>query len=56
MILDSKERLLAFSKPDLREFTFLDKSPMPSFKDKLSAQELADVVVYLSLSKGVEVQ
>lgn len=56
MILDSKERLMAFSKPDLREFAFLDKSPMPSFKDKLSAQELADVVLYLSLLKGVEVQ
>jgi putative heme-binding domain-containing protein len=56
MILDSKERLMAFSKPDLREFTFLDKSPMPSFKDKLSAQELADVVGYLSLLKGVEVK
>jgi putative heme-binding domain-containing protein len=56
MILDSKERLMAFSKPDLREFKFIDKSPMPSFKDKLSAQELADVVSYLSLLKGVEVK
>ena len=56
MILDSQERLRAFSKPDLREFTFVDKSPMPSAKGKLSAQELADVVSYLSSLKNVEVK
>jgi mono/diheme cytochrome c family protein len=34
-------------KSDLRDHGFVEKSPMPSFKDKLDAQELADVVSYL---------
>ena len=56
MILDTKDRLVAYPRANLREFTFIDESPMPSYKDKLSAQELADVVVYLSSLKGVEVK
>ena len=53
-ILDSKERLRGFSKADLREWAFVEKSPMPSYKDKLSAQELADLVSYLLSLKGLE--
>lgn len=47
-MIDKTERLLSFQKADLKEYAFETKSPMPSFKDKLSAQELADVVAYLS--------
>lgn len=50
-LIDKTERLLSFQKADLREFTFETRSPMPSFKDKLSAQELADVVAYLGTFK-----
>jgi putative heme-binding domain-containing protein len=50
-LIDKGERLLSFQKADLREYAFDTKSPMPSFKDKLSAQELADVVAYLSTLK-----
>jgi putative heme-binding domain-containing protein len=50
-MIDKTERLLSFQKADLREFTFETKSPMPSFKDKLTAQELADVVAYLGTFK-----
>ena len=46
-ILDSKEQLRSFQKANLRDFGFVEKSPMPSYRDKLSAQELADVVSYL---------
>lgn len=53
-IFDSKEQLRSFSKSDLREFVFVDKSPMPSFKDKLSAQEITDVAAYLSSLKAPE--
>jgi putative heme-binding domain-containing protein len=56
MILDSKDRLVAFARANLREFTFDDKSPMPSAKGKLSAQEIADVVAYLNSLKSVEVK
>jgi putative heme-binding domain-containing protein len=45
-LLDSKEQLRSFLKSDLRDFGFA-ASPMPSFKTRLSAQEIADVVSYL---------
>jgi len=50
-LIDKTERLLSFQKADLKEYAFETKSPMPSFKDKLSAQELADVVAYLGSLK-----
>jgi putative heme-binding domain-containing protein len=46
-LLDSQEQLRSFVKADLREYGFVDKSPMPSYSGKLDAQELADVVSYL---------
>jgi putative heme-binding domain-containing protein len=46
-LLDSKEQLRSFQKSNLRDFGFIEKSPMPSYRGKLSAQELADVVSYL---------
>ena len=50
-LMDSKESLRSFVKSDLREWVFVEKSPMPSFKDRLNAQELGDVVAYLSSLK-----
>ena len=47
-MIDEKENLRSFVKTDLREFAFVEKSPMPSYQGKLSAQEMADVVAYLS--------
>lgn len=47
-LLDANENLRSFSRSDLRESAVLDKSTMPSYKDKLSPQELADVVSYLA--------
>ncbi len=46
-LLDAKEQLRSFVKSDLREHGFVEKSPMPSFKTTLTAQELSDVVSYL---------
>ena len=51
-ILDTKERLRSFAKSDLREYVFVGKSPMPSFRDRLSAEEVQDVVAYLSSLKA----
>jgi putative heme-binding domain-containing protein len=51
-MIDSKEQLRSFVKSDLREHGFVEKSPMPSYKDKLSTQELADLVSYLVSLKG----
>ena len=51
-LIDSKEQLVSLLKANLRDYGFLKDSPMPSFKDKLNAQELADLVSYLLSLKG----
>jgi mono/diheme cytochrome c family protein len=43
---DSNDKLMSYWKTDLKEFAF-KPSAMPSFKDKLTPQEIADVVSYL---------
>ena len=53
-LIDEQERLVSLTKADLREFTVLKTTPMPSYKDKLSAQELADLEAYLLSLKGVK--
>jgi len=50
-LLDSNEQLRSFVKADLREHGFL-ATPMPSYRGKLDAQEVADVVSYLASLKG----
>jgi putative heme-binding domain-containing protein len=45
-MIDTKEQLRSFVKADLREHGFID-SPMPSYRDRLTPQEVADVVSYL---------
>lgn len=52
-IIDDHEQLMSLLKSDLREFTVLKTSTMPSYKDKLTQQEIADVVSYLASLKGV---
>jgi mono/diheme cytochrome c family protein len=49
-IFDSNEKLANISKDNVREMTMT--SPMPSYRDKLSTQELADVISYLMSLKG----
>lgn len=51
-LIDDQERLVSLAKADLREYTVIKTSSMPSYKDKLSAQELADVLAYLLSLKG----
>jgi cytochrome c oxidase cbb3-type subunit 3 len=53
-LIDDQERLLSLQKADLREYTVLKTSAMPSYKDKLSSQEQADVVAYLLSLKGAK--
>jgi putative heme-binding domain-containing protein len=55
-LLDSNNRLVSLKRANLRESAFVEKSPMPSYKDKLTHQELSDLVSYLASLKGVEVQ
>jgi putative heme-binding domain-containing protein len=54
-LIDSKEQLRSLQRADLKELTFVDTSPMPSFRGKLSPQEITDLVSYLvSLQGGVQ--
>ena len=55
-LIDSKEQLLSFEKSSLKEFRFLDESPMPSYRGKLSPEELADLISYLVSLKGIDAQ
>ena len=52
--MNSKEQLVSIQKSDIRESSFVSKSSMPSYKGRLSSQELADVVSYLISLKGVD--
>ena len=51
-LLDLDERLRSFRVADLRAQGF-DDTPMPSARDELSSQEIADLVSYLSSLRGV---
>jgi cytochrome c1 len=50
-LLDADEELRSFMKADLRAQAFID-TPMPSYRDELAAQEIADVVSYLVSLRG----
>jgi len=52
-LIDSKEKLLSFQKADLSKFEFLKNSAMPSYRDKLSGDDLSDLVGYLVSLKGL---
>ncbi len=56
LLLDEKEQLRSFQKSELREHGFIKTSKMPSYRERLSRQELADVIAYLSTLKGVAAQ
>ena len=51
-LIDAQEHLLSLLKTDVREYTILKTSSMPSYKDRLNDQELADLVAYLVTLKG----
>jgi putative heme-binding domain-containing protein len=51
-IIDSEEHLMSLQKSDLKEYSVLKTSTMPSFKNTLTAMELDDVVTYLRTLKG----
>src|SRR5262249_9477962 len=50
-LFDSKERLVSLQRSELREFG-PTKSPMPSYRDRLTSQELSDLLAYLASLKG----
>ena len=51
-IIDAEGKLLTINKEGLREFEIMKKSAMPEYNSRLAAQELSDVVGYLTALKG----
>jgi putative heme-binding domain-containing protein len=51
-LIDANERLVSVPKSALREYKFIKESKMPSYRDRLSADEVTDVVGYLASLKG----
>jgi putative heme-binding domain-containing protein len=51
-LIDQQEHLVSLVKADLREYTVVKTSGMPSYKDTLSSKDVADVVAYLLSLKG----
>ena len=51
-MMDDKGRLVSLAKADLHEYTILVESPMPAYRRKLTAAEVADLVAYLLSLQG----
>jgi len=56
LLIDSQERLRSFAKANLREYGFVEKSSMPSYRDTLSAEERTDIIRYLAGLTGVKAE
>ena len=50
-LIDSSDQLRSFQKAGLREFEIVTTNPMPSYANQMSAQDLTDLVHYLSSLK-----
>jgi quinoprotein glucose dehydrogenase len=46
-LMDGSELLRSFVKSNLRDYGFVTRSPMPSYRDRLTPDELTDLVKYL---------
>lgn len=53
-VIDEQERLLSIAKADIEQLEVGTTSPMPSYRERLSTDELADVIAYLLSLKGVQ--
>lgn len=51
-LLDASSRLRLLDKSTVREVMIPKESPMPSYRGKLDAQEVADLVAYLRTLRG----
>jgi putative heme-binding domain-containing protein len=51
-LIDTKDQLRLLQRSTLKEFAILKKSGMPSYQGKLTAQEVSDVVSYLTTLRG----
>ena len=52
-LIDEQENLHSLAKADLRELVVETTATMPSYADRLTQDELADVIAYLVSLKGL---
>jgi putative heme-binding domain-containing protein len=52
-LITPKEELKSYLRPGIRDYTIVDKGLMPSVEGKVTEQQIADIVSYLSSLKGV---
>jgi putative heme-binding domain-containing protein len=52
-LVDDQEKLHSLAKADLRELVVDTRSAMPSYADRLTQDQLADVIAYLVSLKGL---
>jgi putative heme-binding domain-containing protein len=52
-LIDEQEKLHSLAKADLRELVVDTRSAMPSYADRLTQDQLADVIAYLVSLKGL---
>ena len=55
-LIEASGQLASFEKSSLRQFAIMTTNPMPSYADKLNAQQLTELVQYLSSLKGASPQ
>lgn len=51
-LMNDQGRLVSYSKADIKDIQILTTSPMPSFRNTLTTDELSDVIAYLLTLKG----
>jgi mono/diheme cytochrome c family protein len=51
-LINAKEELKSYVRASLRDYTIVDKGLMPSVEGKLTEEQVADIVAYLSSLKG----
>lgn len=52
-LIDERERLVSIDRSAIKSMTVETRSPMPSYADKLTTEEMSDVIAYLLTLKGV---
>lgn len=52
-VIDEQEKLVSLTKANLREYGLVRRTPMPSYRDKLTSAEMADLLAYLLSLKGL---
>jgi putative heme-binding domain-containing protein len=51
-LINEQGRLQSILKSDVKQYQINPASPMPPFKDKLTTEEIADLVAYLLSLRG----